>query len=247
MFRLDGGRPNDVRGFIHKRILGGLKGLVTGGPLGAASGFLTKPKARPTLAVGARPLIPTETAKQLGASIKFGGTEVFTVATPLGAAPGREPDCRFPKRFDRRTGTCRVFLGEESGRDRTAAERARDAAGRNGSAPMGEAVAGRYGAGLVPAVMTVDRAVCEKGMTLGDDGLCYAKGAITNQQRMWPRGRRPLLTGGDMRAIGVAARAGAKLERTTKRLRSLGLMKAAPVRRKLPAHAHAKSLPAVSI
>jgi len=112
---------------------------------------------------------------------------------------------------------------------------------------VGEAVMGRYGAALMPGIMEVERSVCLRGMQLGNDGLCYNKGAITNRQRQWPRGRRPLLTGGEMRAIGVASRAGAKMDRTTKRLRDLGMMKKLPAPRKAKAHAHTKSLPAVSI
>ena len=107
---------------------------------------------------------------------------------------------------------------------------------------------GRYGAALIPGTQIIDRAVCLPGMQLGDDGLCYNKGSITNSQRMWPRGRRPLLTGGDMSAIAIAARAGSKLDRTTKRLRSLGMMKALPKPRGKPAaHAHAKPVAAVSV
>ncbi len=34
------GRPNDERGFIHKRIIGAVKGFAGGGFVGAASGFL---------------------------------------------------------------------------------------------------------------------------------------------------------------------------------------------------------------
>ena len=92
---------------------------------------------------------------------------------------------------------------------------------------------GQYGAGLMPGNMVIDRAVCLRGMQLGNDGLCYNKGQITNRQRMWPAGRRPLLTGGDMRAISTAARAGKRLEGATKRLQKLGLMRKPAPRRKL--------------
>jgi len=107
---------------------------------------------------------------------------------------------------------------------------------------------GQYGAALEPGVMMIERSVCPTGTQLAKDGLCYNKGSITNSQRMWPRGRRPLLTGGDMRAIGIAAGAGRKLDRTTKRLRALGMMKALPKGRGAPrAHAHAKPIAAVSV
>ena len=106
---------------------------------------------------------------------------------------------------------------------------------------------GQYGAALEPGVMMIERSVCLPGMQLAKDGLCYNKGAITNSQRMWPRGRRPLLTGGDMRAIGIAARAGSKLDRTTKRLRALGMMKPLPKSRGSTNHRHAKPVAAVSV
>jgi len=91
---------------------------------------------------------------------------------------------------------------------------------------------GRYGAALVPGVHVINRSVCLPGMQLGKDLLCYNKSQITNKQRRWPQGRRPLLTGGDMRAISTAARAASRLERTTKRLQKIGLMKKPPPRRK---------------
>ena len=49
MIRLEGGRPGDERGFVHKRLLGGIKGFISGGfnPLAAAAGFLTPPRQRP--------------------------------------------------------------------------------------------------------------------------------------------------------------------------------------------------------
>lgn len=245
-------RPNDQRGFIHKRLLGAVGGLLKGGPLGAAAGFLAKPKARPTLPAGAAPRLPTESAKQIGRAAKFGGPEAFaTVSRPL--APG--VDCRPPQVLDPRTGRCRTPRGGIIG----ATQRALpggfsgfiDDNGAvqtfDGGTPVGDAVNGRYGAALVPGIMQIERSVCLKGMTLGNDGLCYNKGSISNTQRMWPRGRRPLLTGGDMRAIGIAARAGSKLERTTKRLRTLGMMKRLPAPRKASAHAHAKPIAAVSV
>jgi len=89
----------------------------------------------------------------------------------------------------------------------------------------GESILGQYGAGMVAGSQIVDRAVCLKGMQLGNDGVCYNKSQISNKQRMWPAGRKPLLTGGDMRAISTAARAGRRLELATKRLQKMGMMK----------------------
>jgi len=100
---------------------------------------------------------------------------------------------------------------------------------------------GRYGAALEPGSKIIDRAICLRGMQLGDDGLCYNKSQITNKQRMWPAGRKPLLTGGDMRAISIAARSAKRLEGATKRLQRMGMMKKPASRRALPAHRHAKA------
>ena len=98
---------------------------------------------------------------------------------------------------------------------------------------VGEPVLGRYGAGIAPGNRVINRAVCPRGDQLGNDGVCYSKGQITNKQRAWPAGRKPLLTGGQMRAISIAATAGRQLERTTKRLQKIGLMKKAAPRRKM--------------
>ena len=98
---------------------------------------------------------------------------------------------------------------------------------------------GQYGAALVPGSQIVDRATCPRGTHLGNDGLCYNKSQISNKQRMWPAGRKPLLTGGDMNAIRIAARAGKKLAGATTRLQGLGMMpKASPRRRRAPTGAH---------
>lgn len=92
---------------------------------------------------------------------------------------------------------------------------------------------GQYGAALIPGSHIIDRAVCPRGTQLGNDGLCYNKSQITNKQRMWPAGRKPLLTGGDMRAISTAARAGRRMELATKRLQKMGMMRK-PARRTAP-------------
>jgi len=266
MFLAEGGRPGDRRGFLHKsfigRAVGGIaKRVITATPIGAAldtglgiaRSFGRRP-ARPVAprTTTARPSLAGAQGKEFGRDLKFAGTrsEGFTfgggrppIAT-TGLAPAvtvrstqfRPPTfagtpCDFPKVLDS-AGRCRMPTSGEFGGEQFG---------------VGEAVIGRYGAALEPGSMIIDRAVCLKGMQLGNDGLCYNKGAITNSQRQWPRGRRPLLTGGDMRAIGIAARAGSKLDRTTKRLRALGMMKALPKGRGTRMHAHAKPIAAVSV
>jgi len=73
--------------------------------------------------------------------------------------------------------------------------------------------------------------ICPRGSVLGKDGLCYNKRDIPNSQREWPRGRRPLLTGGEMRCISVAASAAKKLQRKQKQLMAMGLLKRPASRR----------------
>jgi hypothetical protein len=62
-------------------------------------------------------------------------------------------------------------------------------------------------------------------MVLGADGYCYNKSQISNKERMWPKGRRPLLTGGDMGAITKAARAAKRLQAAQTKLQTLGMLK----------------------
>jgi len=70
----------------------------------------------------------------------------------------------------------------------------------------GQAVMGAWGQpALVPAqVGTINGGPilrCPTGAVLGKDNLCYQKGSIPNKYRKWPRGSRPLLTGGEMKTL----------------------------------------------
>lgn len=251
MFREDGFRPSDQRGFLHKSFIGRAVGGVVKRfvpAVGIASdivgSFTSKRAARPVRprTLTARPTLEGQRGKELGRSLKLSDAVPFTTPTrPLTTA--RLPavaSARLPclPGFHRHTpgGTCFHVGKPHPFADEEAVTTA-----------VGDAVMGQYGAALEPGTMMIERSICIPGMQLAKDGLCYNKGAITNSQRMWPRGRRPLLTGGDMRAIGIAARAGAKLDRTTKRLRALGMMKKLPSPRKAAPHQHAKALSAVSI
>lgn len=228
------------KSFIGRAIGGVAKRVIGATPIGAAV----------TTAIGigssffGRSRSPRQQAeKQLGRDLKF-GPATTTPATMIGTfgpgsgvlkhtgrpAPRRPPSfggsgpCDFPMVRDR-AGNCRTPTSGEFGGEQFG---------------VGEAVMGRYGAALEPGSQIIDRAICLRGMQLGDDGLCYNKSQITNKQRMWPAGRKPLLTGGDMRAISIAARAGRRLEGATKRLQRLGMMKK-PTTRGARAHAHAKA------
>ena len=132
------------------------------------------------------------------------------------AGPAANIPCFPPARMDPRTGECRVFAGTQTGVD---------------DAPIGQAIMGRFGAAYEPGNMVIDRAVCLPGDVVGSDGLCYPRRSIKNSDREWPRGRRPLLTGGDMRAISIAHRAGARMTRAAGRLQDMGIIKKPIVRK----------------
>lgn len=104
-----------------------------------------------------------------------------------------------------------------------------------------DAVMGRFGSAYVGNSRLINRTTCLPGDLVGRDGLCYNRKSLTNKERMWPRGRQPLLTGGEMRAISIAARAAGKFERTQKRLQKIGMLKKPAARArapKLPPHQH---------
>jgi len=231
MFSENGGRPGDQRGFVHKKI-GRLIGT-------AVQTFVPGVSTAVRVIKTAKSLVVKE-QKQLGADAKFGVTGPGRDITDFGPQkiarrPGgfgsgprarglKAGPCDFPMVLDKE-GRCRMPTSGEFGGEQFG---------------VGAAVMGRYGAALEPGSQIIDRAICLRGMQLGDDGLCYNKAQISNKQRMWPAGRKPLLTGGEMGAISVASRAGRRLEAATKRLQRLGMMKKPASRRALP-HAHAKA------
>jgi len=228
------GRPGDVRGFLHKRFIGAVKGFVSSGfdPLGAVRGFVkTPPRRQVSRERTARPSESGQAGKAFGRQLKFGGEAAQpAVLLPRGGPRARSLPLVQPSR-PCPTGTVRdpmgrgfcVAPGSPTG------ERAGVPAP---SAPVGDAVMGQYGAALQPGVMNIERSVCLRGMQLGNDGLCYNRGHLRNTQRMWPRGRRPLLTGGEVRAVAIAARVGTRVDKMATRLRGMGLMKRLPTPKK---------------
>ncbi len=213
-FRLDGGRPGDERGFVHKRIGKFLKGPLGEAALGIGTSFVSglvggRGKSRPTVPRTQTSRVTgfSDAEKELGRSIKFGGNGGGRGSGGGRVLGGEIGSCPRGFRPDFITGICEPAAGQE----------------------FGEAVMGRYGAGLVPGSRLIDRAVCLSGMVVGDDGICYNRAQISNKQRMWPAGRKPLLTGGEMNAIRIADRAKGRVARTAKRL---GIQPASSRRRK---------------
>jgi len=222
---IEGGRPGDERGFIHKKILGGISTLA-----GIGSRFIPQLGVVSTVARalgGSRGKARDQ--KEFATQIKLAdiGMPLAIIPRstgaprPIGFGGGRGGGgvCKDPRLVMAPDGHC-----VSPGSGHAAAHGIGDVPGTV-TTPIGDPVMGRYGAGEIPGSMIIDRAVCRSGMQLGDDGVCYNKAQISNKQRMWPAGRKPLLSGGDMRAIGIAARAGRRLEGATKRLQRLGMMK----------------------
>jgi len=208
-------RPNDRRGFVHRKIFGAIS---------TVAGVLPIPGA-------------SLVSKIAGGISRIGGGDLLcpegTPGCPgeNGLVPGLLPTGTFPFQEGER------FPGD------TALPRAEVMAD-----DFGPAVNGRYGAALVPAIRETSTRVCPRGTVLGNDGFCYNRRDLRNDEREWPRGRRPLLTGGEMRAISIAARAAGKLKTKTKQLQAMGMMPKATSRRRLPApHQHALPTPAVSV
>jgi len=76
---------------------------------------------------------------------------------------------------------------------------------------FGAAVMGRYGAALVPMQIPSSRFKCPRGSKLGRDNLCYDH--LHKNQRKWPPGTKPLLTGGEVNVLKKARRLEEKLKR----------------------------------
>ena len=214
------GRLGDERGFIHKRIFGGIKGaiggILTGNPLaglaGGIKGFLKDPAQ----------VVPQATRCPPGFFVSAAGQ-----CTPVGGLP---PSPRFGGPPPRLPPPIILQPPPPTGGLLTPLS----ARGALAPGQMGEAVLGQFGAGTEPEVFDTMVRRCPRKAVLGADGVCYNRGDLRNSDRWWPRGRRPLLTGGDMRAISTASSAAKKLQRKQKQLQQLGLLKK-PAARSRPA------------
>ena len=242
---LHGIQPNrsDTRGFIHKRvggaIVGGVKGFVRGGPAGvvggAVGGFVGG--GAPSTSACPPGFNPTRDGCLPGRAVP-GVRGFLKRAIPGGETGFEDVGAADPTRFELR-------IREERRARRLAGQRGIIGGGRGGL-PFdeerrqgqvmgnGTAVVGRFGAGIEPDIRMQDIRDCPRGMVLAVDNLCYNRRDLRNSERFWPRGRRPLLTGGEMRAISTAASAAKKLQRKQKDLMKLGLLKRPTAARRPP-------------
>jgi len=217
-------RPGDVRHFIHKKIFGGIKGVVggflKGGPIGAIGGGLSG------FLGGGTKAIPQLT-----------GCPPGFFATPQGCAPLPSPSLQFAPVAP----PTAIGFGQPGAfpQPTRMQEQIRREQGLAVDPAAGVPVMGQFGAGTEPEVFDTMVRRCPRKAVLGADGICYNRGDLRNSDRWWPRGRRPLLTGGDMRAISTASSAAKKLQRKQKQLQSLGLLKKPAARSRpqlLPGH-----------
>lgn len=210
-----GAKPGDTRGFLHKskfgKFIGGAVKTLVPGVGQAVSAF---EDVKSFLGGGGLPPdVPGR--KSFGRNRGITPTPlVLPTGTPGGGRGGTA--CDFPMEIAP-DGTCREPTVDRFGVPLD---------------PFGEAQVGRFGAGLVPAVRAGVTRHCPRGAVLGSDGLCYNRRDIRNSDRMWPRGTRPLLTGGDMRCIRIASGASRKLRRKEKQLRAMGMLPPLPKSRK---------------
>jgi len=71
----------------------------------------------------------------------------------------------------------------------------------------GEAVEGAFGMPAIePVIVLREHRECPKAMVLGEDDLCYPRAVLRRDSRFrkWKPGARPILTGGQRRAISKA-------------------------------------------
>jgi len=213
-------RPNDERGFVHKKILGGI-GAIAGilpipgaGLVGAIARRLAGGGQRKVSFVPSNGLIQTLTPGDTRQPCGPGQVMVLGQCIGLQGGNGdRDQRCPAGTVWDPELRFC---VSPESP----------FGAGRVG----GDVMMGRFGPAVAPMEELRSVAQCPTGMALGKDGLCYDH--IANRDRKYPRGRRPLLTGGEMRCISRASTAAKRLDRTNARLRGLGLMKPEAVRKR---------------
>jgi len=241
-------RRGERRSFVHGRIFGAAKGFISSGfnPLGAARGFVGGGGSggagalQPAFPVGPSGPCPKGVSQKGTPPGTCRGTngQIYTASGPRSFAPvGQGFSTRgfqvggvcVPPWFSDGQGGCELDLIPGPGGGGTGPV-------RDQPQPVGDAVMGRYGPALVPGVRVSETRICLPGMVLGKDKLCYNSRDVTNKERLHPRGRRPLLTGGQMRAITVAAGAGRALETKRKQLMKMGMIPKAQARRaKAPA------------
>jgi len=220
--------PNEARGFIHKSrftrgVIGGVRGLITGGPTAALTGFAqglvsqtegsrTRTGGQPQ-ATRSLPMARKRRFKDPNIFDEFGNRRTRALNAPARSlVAGRGPCAPGQIRIGK---SCVNPPGPRGGTGAFLQEARFETGPRFG---------GQLG-GYQPMVDMREVRVCMPGDVLGRDGFCYSKGDISNKNREWPRGRRPLGTPGEMAALAKAAAFGRRMETTVKRMQRIGVLK----------------------
>ncbi len=206
--------------FVHKRLIGAVKGFVIGGPTGAGVGFLTS---------GGGGTVPPPMVGRFAGS----AGRVLRTDCPEGARAFPDGHCHNVVGFATQE---TIAAHPELARVKLPGAGAAVARflpfGETGfgvsPSDFGEAVIGAFGMpALVPAVVgqianrvgVISNILrCPRGAVLGKDDLCYNK--IPNSFRKWPRAPRAPVTAADAKCIRRAASAKGRVERLAK---SVGL------------------------
>lgn len=188
--------------FVHSRLARAAAGFLTGGPAGAVGGFVG----------GGGRARKAEIAQSRYTPARRDIAQPFSVGIPT---PGGF--CVPPARIDPRTGKCKLFVGQYEGPDVIPAPTGTE------MVVFQDAVTGAFG---MPAIRPVNELrnhlTCPKAMVLGEDNLCYPRAVLRRDSRFrkWKPGTRPVLTGGEVKAISTARRA---ILRGRDRMASLGV------------------------
>jgi len=221
--------PHDIRGIFHKRLARAAVGFLTGGPTAALAGLVSggggggsqpgrgvqrERKAAKALeltseriAVGRAHLAPVQAfetpriaslTRSLVATVGGAPVRSFRGGGPsnLLGIPCIPPWFRNPV-----TGKCELDLVRGPGGGGTGP--IRDQPGTD-LVVFEDAVTGAFGMPAIrPVVQMRAHSTCPKGMVLGDDELCYPRAVLRRDSRFrkWRPGTRPVLTGGEVRAI----------------------------------------------
>jgi len=218
--------------FVHKRVLGAVGGFISGGGVGGAirgfargggGGSVSRPSGGGSVSFpSGGGLRQPNTLQGFNQQCKDRGVLDWSKC-------GRNLWKKYLANFGGGGGGCPPPLVSVNG--------ACVAPGGPRDIPGGTAVMGQYGPALPPSrvdVMTLD---CLPGMVLGKDELCYNTRDISNKERKWPRGTKPLGTPGEMACLRKAASFGRRMETTVKRMEKIGVLKKrarAKARRPLP-------------
>jgi hypothetical protein len=205
--------PNDRRGFVHESRFGrwigreffGSTGTVPVGyvpPVGGTP-LVNEPvttKRFPATAHGDLAILrgtlydPTRLEELIRGGITLARQLLdmgLPAEDPLTMPTDRADPC-WPLKTDPATNRCSAFIGTRAGADAF------------------QATTGAFG---MPAMIPQDNMrlhhTCPKGMVLGEDMLCYPRAVLRRDSRFrkWKPGARPILTGGQRKAIQKAKKA----------------------------------------